>query len=193
MSNPFSMRAMNLNPGMSALGQGLMARQNRNEMAAQQEQQQSLMKQAGDLYRAGDMDAILEFSVANPDIGKNILDTLNTKTGMKQDEVLGITKQILANPEGTEQLLTDRISMITERGGDPKDTVAQLEAYRSDPEGFIKGAEILLGFSDKEAAEQYRAAQPKQPEAMTEYQKADIEFRKEQNRLRCTRGGREEA
>lgn len=186
--NPFYVAPLggdSFNTGLGLLGQGLGMREARQQEAKQKQMQADLMRQAGELYRAGDMDAIIEFGIQNPELSQSIMNAINQKTGIRQDEMLDVTKRILATPDSTEQILTDRIAMIEARGGDPKDTMQQLELYRSNPEEFIKSAETALVFADPAAAKEYRASKPKQPEEMTEYQRAMIENKQEENRLRA--------
>ena len=71
-------------------------------------------------------------------------------------------QQILLDPSQTESVLTNRIRMIQEQGGDPSQTMAELEQFRANPEGYEQKVERAYAMMDPKGYTAYRESMPQQ-------------------------------
>ena len=109
-----------------------------NEMAMQaeqkrQEQMPQIMQQAQDLYKSGDIDAIAEFSIANPQLGEQILKMRGLSEGEGKQRVSDRFSRIYTsrNPRAD---LAQEIEAGTAQGLDMSDSIALLESNATDDE-----------------------------------------------------------
>ena len=93
-------------------------------------------------------------------------------------------RNVLMNPENTEQIIKDRVAMVQAEGGDPTDTAMDLERYRQDPESYLQTVEKAYALMDPKGYGAYKQSMPSQPEPMTAYQQATVEGKKTDQKLR---------
>ncbi|MCP3679389.1 MAG: hypothetical protein GY782_03625 [Gammaproteobacteria bacterium] len=187
MANPFYVQPADYSQGLGVLGQavqGFKQNQQQEEMIAND---QALRSEAARLFKEGTPDEIAQFSIANPDYGSNLASQIAFKNDATRQNMMESMQQILANPEQTESILTNRIKHVQEQGGDPSQTIAELEKFKANPEGYEQGVERAYAIMDPQGYKSYASTipqQPKQPEPITPYQQAQIEGKNQDRELR---------
>ena len=149
----------------------------------QQAQRQDTVAQAQDLFRAGDMDAIGEFAIANPELGKAMFEMGGIRDEAAQKRMTGLSKQLamssfpvrdlkahIAQGEAAGRDMSHSKNLLADSGGDP----AQLK----------KISEMGWAASDPKTYKSYRSSLPEVEKPMTAYQSATIEGKKADQALR---------
>lgn len=145
-------------------------------LIAQRRQQRAnneLMNTAREAIRSGDPSAISELMITNPELAGSVQNAINFQSDATRNNLISSIESVLTNPEMTEQVLTDRIKMVSESGGDPSQSVAALQEYKSDPEGFLRNAEIAYSIYAPDKYKSYASAKSAGQVAPTEYQYKD--------------------
>ena len=166
------------------LGQGLNQMRERQNKEQMMQQQKDALNQAAQLYSTGTPDEIAQFSIQNPQAGELLSRQLAFKSDATRQNMMDSMQQILLDPSQTESVLTNRIKMIQEQGGDPSQTMAELEQFRANPEGYEQKVERAYAMMDPKGYSAYRASMPQQPEQMSPYQQAQIEGKNQDRELR---------
>lgn len=174
------MAADAINQFGDSLSNAMAMRENRNAM----QQQKDALKQAAQLYSTGTPDEIAQFAIQNPQAGELLSRQLAFKNDATRKNMMDSMQQILLDPSQTESVLTNRIKMIQEQGGDPSQTMAELEHFRANPEGYEQKVERAYAIMDPQGYNAYRSSMPQQPEQMSPYQQAQIEGKNQDRELR---------
>ena len=157
MANPFTVQPLgglrsvqNIQNGMAGIAQNYRANQ-------QEEKQQALMGQAQEVLGRGDPQEIAAFSLQNPDIGRQIQDSVKFKSDETRMNMMQGMQQIIAggNPE---QVLNQRAQFVESQGGDATQTRQEIERFRADPEGYVGQVESSYALMDPEGYTAYRKA-----------------------------------
>jgi len=168
--------AIDISQGLGMLSQGLGQMQQRNAEEEQKLSREAMMKQAGELYKGGNIDDIMAFSIQNPQMGENIMKSLNFKNDQTKQNMMDSVFSIIQNPENTEQTLTDRIKMVQDNGGDPTQSIAELANFKKNPEGYTEGVERFAAFNDpKRLTAAREALNFGQPKEITAYEQAQLD------------------
>lgn len=152
-------------------GQGLDQMRERQNQEQMMQQQKDALNQAAQLYSTGTPDEIAQFSIQNPQAGEILSTQLAFKSDATRQNMMDSMRQILLDPSQTESVLTNRIKMIQEQGGDPSQTMAELEQFRSNPEGYEQKVERAYAMMDPKGYSAYRESMPQQ--ASKEFQYKD--------------------
>jgi len=149
----------------------------------QQAQRQEIVSQAQELFRAGDMDAIGEFAIANPELGRTMFEMGGIRDEAAQKRMTGLSKQLamssfpvrdlkahIAQGEAAGRDMTHSKNLLADSGGDP----AQLK----------KISEMGWASNDPKTYKYYRSSLPAEEKPMTAYQAATIEGKKADQALR---------
>jgi len=157
MANPFTVQPLgglrsvqNIQNGMAGIAQNYRANQ-------QEEKQKALMGQAQEVLGRGDPQEIAAFSLQNPDIGRQIQDSVKFKSDETRMNMMQGMQQIIAggNPE---QVLNQRAQFVESQGGDATQTRQEIERFRADPEGYVGQVESSYALMDPEGYTAYRKA-----------------------------------
>ena len=170
--------------GLGNLGGQLMQAQGQREARQERQANQDALNQASQLYSTGTPDEIAQFSIQNPQAGELLSRQLAFKNDVTRQNMMDSMQQILLDPSQTESVLTNRIKMIQEQGGDPSQTMSELEQFRTNPEGYEQKVERAYAIMDPKGYIAYRASMPQATEAMTAYQQATIDTKKTDQDLR---------
>ena len=165
-------------------GQGLNQMRERQNQEQMMQQQQYALNQAAQLYSTGTPDEIAQFSIQNPQAGELLSRQLAFKNDATRQNMMDSMQQILLDPSQTESVLTNRIKMIQEQGGDPSQTMTELEQFRANPEGYEQKVERAYAMMNPKGYAAYRESMPKQPEQLSPYQQAQIEGKNQDRELR---------
>ncbi len=174
------MAADAINQFGDSLSDAMVMRQERKDG----QQQQDALKQAAQLYSTGTPDEIAQFSIQNPKAGEILSNQLAFKNDATRKNMMDSMQQILLDPSQTESVLTNRIKMIQEQGGDPSQTMAELEQFRANPEGYEQKVERAYAVMDPKGYTAYRQAMPQQPKQISPYEQAKLEGEEKDRELR---------
>ena len=174
------MAADAINQFGDSLSDAMVMRQERKDG----QQQQDALKQAAQLYSTGTPDEIAQFSIQNPKAGEILSNQLAFKNDATRKNMMDSMQQILLDPSQTDSVLTNRIKMIQEQGGDPSQTMAELEQFRANPEGYEQKVERAYAMMDPKGYSAYREAMPQQPKQISPYEQAKLEGEEKDRELR---------
>ncbi len=138
--DPWAGQSQNIAQGLAGLGS--VVRERREE-----KQNQELRASAQEIFERGNPDEIAQFMIANPEIGKQAAGGMQFASELTEKNLVESAKRVLSS-EDPEAVLTERIRIVQEQGGDPSDSIEALQEYREDPKGFMAGAEKLFAMRD---------------------------------------------
>ena len=132
MANPFSVAPLGglqtyANIG-NTIGAGI-----QNYQAEQQ--QQALQAEAQRLMREGTPQEIAAFSAANPEIGQAMQQGVQFASEQTRQNMQESMQRVIAG-EDPVRVIQDRAEMVRAQGGDPSDTMRDLELAQQDPEAY---------------------------------------------------------
>jgi hypothetical protein len=154
-ANPFYIEPLggqygNIAKGLQGLGSVLNERRQEKEAQAKTQEAQAV-------FSRGNPEEISQFMIANPEIGSRAAAGVQFANQMTEQNLVDSAKRVLSG-ENPEQVLVERIKLVTDQGGDPSDSIAALEEFRADPQGFMAGAEQLLAIRDPQGYTAWKKA-----------------------------------
>ena len=155
----------------------------RQKQQDQMAQKQAIITEAQDLFRAGDMDAIGEFAIANPELGKTMFEMGGIRDEAAQQRMVGLSKNLTMSPSPVQDL-TSYIAQGEANGQDMSHSKKMLENSGGNPEQLKKMAEIGWAANDPATYKSYRTTLPEGQEPMTAYQSSMVESKKIDQDLR---------
>lgn len=158
------------------------AQQNAEEEAQQQQQaQQTQMQQElTEAFKSGDPNAIAEMSFKYPQMAKLMDNQLKFKSEATKQNALDSLRRVNSG-EDPEKVFHERISKVVDEGGDPSHTIAELEAYRKDPDGWLKQSERAFAMMDPEG---FKSLQSIGPQVKDELKATELNIKQEANEIR---------
>lgn len=126
-----------------------------------QQQKQALIRQAQDIFKTGDMDAIGEFAIANPELGKTMFEMGGIRDEAAQNRMTGLAKQLTISLSPIQDLKSS-IALGEAEGRDMTHSKNMLEKSGGDPETLKKISEMSWAASDPKTYKSYRTTQPNQ-------------------------------
>lgn len=157
-----------------------------NKQQDEEDRQKEIMTGLQNVAKSGDMSAVADYLIQNPDISSNVANNaykaMGIKDSVQKSQLKNDMLTLAANPDNTEQILTDRISTINERGGNPEHTMRELEMYRQDPQGFADQVKRTATVMYPQEMKQLQTSTGETP--MTPYQQQLIEAKKTDQELK---------
>lgn len=142
-------RQSNMMVGLGENVKGFMDQKKAEGIERQEvELQKNTEDRAVELFKTGTPDEIAEFSLRNPQMGKLLEQQIGNKSSATRDNQMQSMRNIIANPANTEQILMNRAQMVKDAGGDPSQSLAQIEAYRQNPEAYADIVKKTYAFRD---------------------------------------------
>lgn len=138
--------------------------QKQQQAQAQQQRQQEL----SEAFKSGNPDKIAEVSFKYPEMSKLMDSQLQFKSESTKRNALDSLRRVNSG-EDPERVFQERMEKVTSEGGDPSHTIAELESYRKDPEGWLKQSERALALMDPEGYKSLKSTTP-QPEERKPFQ-----------------------
>ncbi len=154
-----------------------------NKQKEAQAQQQQLVTKAQEIFKSGDMDAVAEFAIANPELGKTMLEMGGVRDEAAQKRMIGLTQQLTTSQSPVEDLAS-YIQQGEAQGRDMSHSRGMLEKSGGNPEMLKKIAETSWAASDPTSYKSYRTSLPESEQPMTAYQSAMIDQKKIDQDLR---------
>ncbi len=162
------------------LSNALAIRNDRKKAEERAQQTQLARQQAAELFKSNaSPDEIAAFSLQNPSIAEDISKQIAFKNDATRQNMTESMREILINPNGTEDIIQARAKLVAEQGGDPTQTLAELERYRADPKAYNQMIEKSYATLDPQGYTAYKSTLPKQAEPMSEYQRASLGLQRE--------------
>lgn len=140
--------------GLSGLGQVLGQRQ---QMKQQEAEKQQLIQEAQEVFSSNDPNRIAEFSLRQPQMAEQVSKAVGFKSDATKRNMVESMGRILAG-ENPEQVIVERAQMVQEQGGDPINTLQELDVYRQDPQGYMQKVQRSYALLDPQGFTAYRQA-----------------------------------
>jgi len=116
---------------------------------------QEVFAQGKEAFSSGDLSKIEDFSIQNPEMANQFRQ--NMQFADEQSEAQA-TKGMIDIISGADplQVLTDRVTFIESRGGNPTDTLKEIEDYQKNPKGYQDKMRNLLAVTNPQASRELR-------------------------------------
>ncbi len=160
MANPFyvsPLAGFDVAGGLQDTIQAIQA-QSAQEKAAQQAEQTKA--QAVQVLNSGDPNQISQFMLENPKYSQALEASLGFRNEATKENMQSSMRDILAGRD-PETVIKERAQFVVDQGGDPSDTLAELEAYRDDPESFLQQNELSFAMLDPDSYKSFKEAKDK--------------------------------
>lgn len=172
--NPFFVRPADYSQAFGNLSQGLSNLQQQQQLKAQQSQQQQMTTDIQDAVNSGDLNRIADMSIQYPEMAQNIKNAVGFKNEATEENFKNTAFKILSDPENTEKYLVERAEVVKQQGGDPSQTLKEIEAFKANPQRFLQTTEgvaaSMYGQDYKNWYDSMNRTDPNAPKPMTEYQ-----------------------
>lgn len=146
MANPFTVQPLGGLQSVANIQQGMQGiAQNFQEDAAE-EKRQALMSQASEIMERGNPQEIAQFSMQNPEVGESMMGGIKFANEATRSNMRDSMQRIIAG-EDPERVIAERAQMVEAQGGDPSDTLRELERVRQDPDAYRKQVENVFAMS----------------------------------------------
>ena len=133
--NPFYVAPLGGLQGVNQITQGMQAIGATAEQARQEQQQADLRAEAQRLMQEGSPREIAAFSAANPQIGEGMMRGIQFRNKATEQNMKESMQRIIAG-EDPVSVIQQRGQMVQAEGGDPSDTMRDLEMAQQDPEAY---------------------------------------------------------
>ena len=194
--NPFLVTPHgDITQGLGMLDQALQYRKQQQEQQQLNQQQQQAQQQlnqqqhqaqqaASEAFKSGDSDAIAQAMVDHPQMARALESAQNFKSAATKQSLVNSARNILLNPNDSEEILKKRIQTVQDAGGDASDSMAALQEYKQDPKGFMQNVKNVYATYDPKGFQAYQSAQPQQAEPMTPYQQGMLNINQQNANIR---------
>ncbi len=169
MANPFYVQPADYSQGLGMLGQavqGFKQNQQQEEMIAND---QALRSEAFRVFKEGTPEERDEFIIKNPEYGKRVMDQIKWKNEATRQNFNDSVREIVANPQATEEILKRRAQFVSSQGGDPSETLAEIEKYKADPEGYLNIVDRIYNVNEPESYKAYKSSLNQKPSNKFQY------------------------
>jgi hypothetical protein len=159
---PYGLQA--LGSGLQQLGQSVQAKR---AAATEAQRLAEIKTQAGDIFRSGDMDALAEFSIANPELGQMVSEQIGFRNEATKSNYINSMLRALEDPKEIPKTILARQAFLKSQGLGPEETEitdGALQQYQEDPEQFMKGleSELIILAGEKYKSYKELAAEPEE-------------------------------
>lgn len=162
--DPFGGYGGQIVEGLSGLGAVLGDRQ---RIKQQEEEKKQALLEAQDVFASNDPNRIAEFSLRRPEYAQQVSQAIKFKNDATKQNMTESMRRILAG-ENPEQVIIERAQMVQAQGGDPIDTLQELDVYRQDPQGYAQQVARSYALLDPQGYTAFRQAMaPMEGEKLT--------------------------
>ncbi len=180
--NPFLVTPHgDITQGLGMLDQALQYRKQQQEQQQLKQQQQQAQQAASEAFKSGDSDAIAQAMVDHPQMAGALESAQNFKSAATKQSLVNSARDILLNPNDSEEILKKRIQTVHDAGGDASDSMAALQEYKQDPKGFMQNVKNVYATYDPKGFQAYQSAQPQH---MTPYQQGMLNINQQNANIR---------
>ena len=122
--------------------------------------------------QSGDPDKMAEVTLEFPEIGQGLRQAFGIVDDDKKQKAAGFIRELsTADPSMAEDIYRARIEEITKRGGDPRDTIRSLNAYKQNAGAELKNLQFMWAASDKPSYDAFSAERKAERQAQLAMQK----------------------
>lgn len=162
--DPFGGYGQSIVQGLSGLGAVLGDRQ---RLKREEEEKKQMLAEAQEVFASNDPNRIAEFSLRAPQFAEQVSQAVKFKNDATKRNMTDSMRRILAG-EDPEQVIIERAQMVQEQGGDPIDTLQELDVYRQDPKGYAQQVARSYALLDPQGYTAFRQAMaPMEGEKLT--------------------------
>ena len=147
--------------------------------------------------QSGDPGKMAEVTLEFPEIGQGLRQAFGIVDDDKKQKSAGFVRELsTADPSMAEDIYRARIEEITKRGGDPKDTIRSLNAYKQNAGAELKNLQFMWAAMDKPSYDAFsdeRKADQQAQLAMQKEAAAERRFQQSEaakNNRAAMRGGK---
>jgi len=158
MANPYYVQplgGLNLGQAYTNAAQGMQARKDKTAATAREQEALQMARQA---YATGDPDQIAMVSLQYPELAGQLNESVGFKNEITRQNMIATLRSGVAEPSRIPELIQKRVDLVERQGGDPTETLAELERYKADPEGYAQGLQQSLALMDPAGYKAYREA-----------------------------------
>ena len=158
MANPYYVQplgGLNLGQAYTNAAQGMQARKDKTAATAREQEALQMAQQA---YATGDPDQIAMVSLQYPELAGQLNESVGFKNEITRQNMIATLRSGVAEPSRIPELIQKRVDLVERQGGDPTETLAELERYKADPEGYAQGLQQSLALMDPASYKAYREA-----------------------------------
>jgi len=160
-SNPYFVQPMgDITQGLQGLGSAIGGAYQMSQARSEAERLQDLQMQAAQIYKSGDMEALRQFRLQNPELGSALAEEIGFRSEETKTNYTNSLMRALTEPESIPQIVAARQAYLKAQGQTPEETGltdSAMEQYASDPEGFMESLELDLMLLDPDKYEQYKS------------------------------------
>lgn len=139
------------------IGQGMQGIAENVQRDRAEEQRKQLMGQAAEIMERGNPREIAQFSMQNPEVGESMMGGIKFANEATKTNLRDSMQRIIAG-EDPEQVIAERAEMVRAQGGDPSDTLRELERVRENPEAYRNQVENVFAMSYPDEYSAFRSA-----------------------------------
>lgn len=177
-----------LGSSLAGLGQIMRSRQQQEQELQARLVQQERMAEGREAiksaFQSNNPDAIAQTMIDYPELSDQLQGAMQFKSDATRQNMVKSAREIVLNPNNAQQVLTDRVKMIQDQGGDPTESILALKEFQENPDAALQSAKNLYAAYDPQGFKSYQAAQPQEAPQSSPYQQAQIELKREDQRLR---------
>lgn len=108
-------------------------------------------------YQSGDPNEVAKAMLAYPEMRQQLESAVKFRNQATKQNMLASTREILQNPDKTEEILRSRVAFVRSQGGDPTETEAELARYQDDPQRYQQSLEFAYaGLAPQQEWEAYQ-------------------------------------
>ena len=160
-SNPFFVQPMgDITQGLQGLGTAIGGAYQMSQARSEAERLQDLQMQAAQIYQSGDMEALRQFRLQNPELGAALAEEIGFRSEETKTNYTNSLMRALTEPESIPKIVAARQAYLKAQGQTPEETGltdSAMEQYAADPEGFMESLELDLMLLDPDKYEQYKS------------------------------------
>jgi hypothetical protein len=130
--DPFGGYGKEIVQGLSGLGAVIGQRQEEKRKKAEEN---ALKQEAQDVFASNDPMRISQFYIKAPEFAQRVQGAVTYKNKATEQNMIESMQRILAG-EDPRQVITERAQFVQSQGGDPIDTLQELDVYQQNPEGY---------------------------------------------------------
>lgn len=157
MANPFTVQPLGGLQNVANIQQGMQGIAQNFQADAAEEKRQALMGQAVEIMERGNPQEIAQFSMRNPEVGESMMGGIKFVNEATRSNMRDSMQRIIAG-EDPERVISERAQMVEAQGGDPSDTLRELERVRQDPDAYRQQVENVFAMSYPKEYEAFNKA-----------------------------------
>lgn len=146
MANPFSVQPLGGLQNVQMIGQGMQGIAENVQADRAAEEKAKVQQQFAEAMERNNPQEIAQLAMQYPEIGEAAMGGIKFASEATKSNLRDSMQRVVAG-EDPVQVLQDRIQMVQAQGGDPSDSVRELEMAQQDPEAYRQQVESIYAMS----------------------------------------------